>query len=227
MPFAFYAPFVVSFIVEEMNDHVPEALLTLVLVPPLRGHLRETELPRSERSEDRYYMMKRYEINDTVFYGVNGVCRISAIEQLCFKSDPDDYYILRPVYNSTETIFVPIGNQTLCDRIRPVMTKEQLEGLIALMTENAPDWIEDNNTRRTAYSEILQSAKPEKVLSVLRSLHTRSEALRQKKKRLHVSDERLFHDAERMLYGEIAYVAGIRVEDVGSYIARELERLTR
>lgn len=169
--------------------------------------------------------MKKYQINDTVCYGTNGVCRISAIEQLGFNSEPNDYYILQPVYNKSSTIFVPLYNQDLCERIRPVMTKEQLLRLISLMTDEKTEWIEDNNQRRTTYNEILQSADPEKVLSVLRSLHTRSEALRQKKKRLHISDEKLFHDAERMLHEEIAYVAGVSLEDVGGYIAREVEKL--
>lgn len=166
-----------------------------------------------------------YQINDTVFYGTNGVCRISAIEQLSFNSDPDDYYILRPVYNSSSTIFVPLGNETLCGRIRPVMTEEQLCVLLRRMTEGEPEWIEDNNQRRAVYSEILQSADPEKVLAVLRSLHSRSETLRQKKKRLHISDEKLFHDAERMIHEEIAYVAGIRMDEVNGYIEREVGKM--
>ena len=169
--------------------------------------------------------MKKYQINDTVFYGTNGVCRISALEQLSFNADPDDYYILRPVYNTSSTIFVPLGNPTLCGRIRPIMTEEQMTLLFRRMTEEEPDWIEDNNQRRAVYSEILQSAEPEKVLAVLRSLHSRSETLRQKKKRLHISDEKLFPDADRMLHEEIAYVAGIPMNEVNGYIEQEVGKI--
>lgn len=170
--------------------------------------------------------MKKYQINDTVFYGTNGVCRISAIERHSFAEEPDDYYILHPIYNSSSTtIFVPLGNPELCEKMRPLMTKEQLLRLIDMMVAEEPDWIEDNNQRRTTYGEILQSAEPEKVLSVLRSLYARNESLRLKKKRLHVSDERLFRDAERMLHEEIAYVAGVALDEVGGYIASEVERL--
>ena len=164
----------------------------------------------------------KYQINDTVFYGTNGVCRISAIEQLSFSDNPDDYYILRPVYNASSTIFVPLGNPTLCGRIRPVMTEEQMLLLFRRMTEEIPDWIEDNNRRRAVFSDILQDAEPEKVLAVLRCLRSRSETLRRKKKRLHISDEKLFHDAERMLHEEIAYVAGIPMDEVDGYIARHV-----
>ncbi len=164
----------------------------------------------------------KYQINDTVFYGTNGVCRISAIEQLSFNSEPDDYYILRPVYNASSTIFVPLGNPTLCGRIRPVMTEEQMLLLFRRMTEEIPDWIEDNNRRRAVFSDILLDAEPEKVLAVLRCLRSRSETLRRRKKRLHISDEKLFHDAERMLREEIAYVAGIPMDKVDGYIAEHV-----
>jgi CarD family transcriptional regulator len=169
--------------------------------------------------------MRKYQINDTVFYGTNGVCRISAIEQLSFSDDPDDYYILRPVYNAASTIYVPLGNPTLCGRMRPLITEDRLTELFRRMTDEVPDWIEDNNRRRAVYSEILQTAEPEEVLAVLRTLRSRSETLRMKKKRLHISDEKLFHDAERMLHEEIAYVAGIRMDEVNSYIAREVGRI--
>ena len=164
----------------------------------------------------------KYQINDTVFYGTNGVCRISAIEQLTFSETPDDYYILQPVYNNSSTIFVPLGNPTLCGRMRPILSEEELRTLLRRMTDDEPDWIEDNHMRRAVYGEILQTADPEKVLAVLRSLYLRSQSLRQKKKRLHISDEKLFNDAERMVHEEIAYAAGIRMDEVNGYIVREV-----
>lgn len=166
--------------------------------------------------------MMRYQINDTVFYGTNGVCRISAIEQHSFNSVPGEYYILRPVYDTRSTIFVPLDNPALCGRMRPVMTEETLALLLRQMTDAEPDWIEDNNLRRTVFNEILQTAEPEQVLTVVRALHSRQETLRRKKKRLHISDERIFRDAERMLHEEIAYVAGIRMDEVDGYIKRTL-----
>ncbi len=168
-----------------------------------------------------------YKVNDTVLYGTNGVCRISAIERHSFNSDPSDYYILNPVYDSSSTIFVPLDNSTLCGRMRPVMTGEEVSMLIRSFPETESEWIEDDNRRRSAYNEILQNGEPEKMASVLKTLHNRREALRQKKKRLHITDEKLFNDAERMLHEEIAYVLGIKVDEVDGYIAGELGKLAQ
>ncbi len=50
-----------------------------------------------------------YEVNDTVLYGIHGVCRIADIEE----EKGAEYYVLRPVYDEKAKVFVPKGNERL------------------------------------------------------------------------------------------------------------------
>ena len=62
--------------------------------------------------------MERYPINDTVFYGSEGVCRIVDIVKRRFQGQTEEYYVLQPVYNENSTIYVPIRNEALIGKMR-------------------------------------------------------------------------------------------------------------
>ena len=71
-----------------------------------------------------------FSINDTVLYGANGVCRITDICQKEFSGVIKDYYILTPLSNETMTIFVPVNNKLLTNRIKRILSKGEICDLI-------------------------------------------------------------------------------------------------
>ena len=77
-----------------------------------------------------------YQAGDLIMYGSTGVCRVESVGKL--DGNPRDntqYYKLAPVFD-TETIYTPIDTKAF---MRPVMTREQAEELIARI----PDIPED------------------------------------------------------------------------------------
>ena len=64
-----------------------------------------------------------FEINDFVFYGMTGICRIDAICENPFEGAPAGvlYYVLNTLTEPKQTIFNPVVNEKV--RIRPVMTE--------------------------------------------------------------------------------------------------------
>ena len=53
-----------------------------------------------------------YKIGDIFLYGSNGVCKITDIKSEKFARETKTYYILSPFFDSKETIFVPVDNET-------------------------------------------------------------------------------------------------------------------
>ena len=58
---------------------------------------------------------------EMVLYGTD-VCRVEGRERLKVGAVREDYYILKPVYRPSATIYVPAGNEQLVSRMRRVLS---------------------------------------------------------------------------------------------------------
>ncbi len=133
-----------------------------------------------------------FSINDTVLYGANGVCRITDICQKEFSGVIKDYYILTPLSNETMTIFVPIN------------------------------WILDDNERKEHYRTILSSGNRLEILNMIREIYIHKQKQLKNGKKMHLSDEQLMKEAERLLYSEFSLVLNIRADEVPKFIASRI-----
>lgn len=133
-----------------------------------------------------------FSINDTVLYGANGVCRITDICQKEFSGVIKDYYILTPLSNETMTIFVPIN------------------------------WILDDNERKEHYRTILSSGNRLEILNMIRELYIHKQEQLKNGKKMHLSDEQLMKEAERLLYSEFSLVLNIRADEVPKFISSRI-----
>ena len=79
-----------------------------------------------------------FQKNDIVLYGTHSVCRIEDISELRFNKDPATYYILKPVYRKESTIFVPVANAMLSDKMHAILTLEEVEHLLHIYRMNLP-----------------------------------------------------------------------------------------
>jgi CarD family transcriptional regulator len=86
------------------------------------------------------------------------------------------------------------------------------------MPEENCIWIDNEPQRKEEYRKILDSGDRHKLISLIKTLHTRSSELSRRKKKLHSADERILHDAENVLYDEFAYALEIPREQVIPYI---------
>ena len=92
------------------------------------------------------------------------------------------------------------------------------------MKEEQSSWITEDVKRRQFFSEILQSSDRLAMARMIKALFLRRQELVQKRKKLHMADERLLKEAERVLYEEFAYVLDIEENKVMSYIQEKLKR---
>ena len=159
-----------------------------------------------------------YNVNDAVVYASYGVCTVKSIENRDFGGEDVEYYVLQPVNDIKNTFYVPTTMGTLHEKMRKVCSREEAERLISGMPEENCIWIDNEPQRKEEYRKILDSGDRHKLISLIKTLHTRSRELSRRKKKLHSADERILHDAENVLYDEFAYALEIPREQVIPYI---------
>ena len=89
-----------------------------------------------------------FQVNDMVLYGTNGVCRVVDIDERDCGGRMVEYYILKPIYASNSTVFVPVNNEKLTSKMRYVLTKEEIDAKIRAIPEVQEEWMEDERERK-------------------------------------------------------------------------------
>ena len=160
--------------------------------------------------------------DDIVMYASQGVCKITDIvtQEVCNESS--EYYVLQPVYSNTARVYVPVSNENLTNKMRRVISKEELNEMIDNIPEVASEWIENEHIRKEHYKEIISGSDRASLICMIRELYLHREALAKQGKKLHASDERFFKEAEKILYEEFALVLNIDTKEVLTYIKNRL-----
>lgn len=167
-----------------------------------------------------------FQLGETVLYGTEGVCTIADISEMKFGSKTGKYYVLRPVYRRTSTIYVPAENEMLTGKMRRVLSAEEIDALLHDVTDCEVDWIEDPGERKTEYAKILTGGDRCELVRLIRALYLRRSDLQEKGKRLRTGDDQLLRDAEKLLNDEFAMVLQIPQDEVPEYIRARIEKNT-
>ena len=151
-----------------------------------------------------------FHCGETVLYGTEGVCRIAEIREMKVGRTRENYYVLKPVYRESATIYVPVDNEKLVARMRRLLSAQEIDSLLgAVALEDVP-WVDDPNERRTVYGEILASGD-------------RCQQLRTAGRQLRSGDDQLLREAEKLLHDEFALVLAIPQQEVPAYIRSRIE----
>lgn len=168
-------------------------------------------------------MIFLFNVGDTVLYGTQGVCKITDITLKQLGKAELKYYCLKPVYQPNNTIFVPVENQALTQRMRRVLSEEEIEELITAMPDEQTVWIENDLERNAKYREMISSGDRHAVVRVIKTLYFKQLERQKCGKRLHINDEILLSQAETLLHNELALVLNITPEQVVPFLMREID----
>ena len=159
---------------------------------------------------------------DAVLYGSQGVCRVADIAEIDFSGQLTEYYVLKPVYRESSTIYVPVHHPLQTGKMRRVLSADEIYQMIKEMPNEASAWIENENERKAAYKEILLRGDRGELIRVIKALYLHQQERQAQGKKMHVSDERFFKEAEKLLYDEFAMVLEIKPEEVLPFILEQL-----
>ncbi len=162
-----------------------------------------------------------YKIGSIVVYGTEGLCKICDITERTFGKETSEYYVLSPLSNEAETVFVPKNNEKVLKRMRPILSKERASELLEAAPSEYGEWVENDRERQQMYKQILLCGSSEDLLMMTRALYLHQIELLERGRKLHAADERFLKEAEKMLFEELAYVFNITVAEVLPLITRK------
>lgn len=161
-----------------------------------------------------------YSVGETVVYGGSGVCEISEIKDVQFgRERPQKYYILKPLFvNQAMVVYVPMKNEKLVAKMQPIISRDEAMDLIKEINSMNIDWIDDRNARKDTYNDILSSGDRKEIISVIRAIVARREALEEEGKTLNMQDEKILYEAEKRMNAEFAVALDMNIDEVVDYI---------
>lgn len=163
-----------------------------------------------------------YQVHDTVLYGADGVCEITALVDRFLLGQKRTFYELHPLYRKDTVLYLPVDNEKIISKLRPVLTREQILEAIHGMPEEDCIWIENENERRESYNQIIRSGDHKTIIRLIKTLYEQRETLKDSGRKMHAADENFLKEAEKLLYEEFAHVLHISRSQVLTFIQNEI-----
>ena len=165
-----------------------------------------------------------FKVNDVIIYSAQGVCKIVDVEEKNVSGKKKKYYVLKPVKDNGATVFVPTDNELALKKMRRLLTKDEIYSLIDSMPAEKPAWIPNDNERKERFRAILVGGNHSELIQMIKAIYSRKKEREAEGKRLHMSDESFFREAEQALYNEFEYVLDLKSkDDLLAYIAGRVE----
>ena len=159
-----------------------------------------------------------YQVGDRVVYGVHGVCCVVELQIQTVNRKKVEYYVLEPITQAGARYYVPSHNEIAVSKIRPLLTKEELDALLTSDQIDEDIWIANENDRRQKYRQIIVEGDRCNLLRIVRTLRKHKDEMLQSGKKFHVTDANFLKDAEKTLYSELSIVLNIEYNKVSDYI---------
>jgi CarD family transcriptional regulator len=163
-----------------------------------------------------------FNIGDLLFYGTNGVCRVSEICSSPFdSSDTRSFYKLTPIAENTSlVIYTPVENTQVV--MRSLISKEEAEALLARIPSIEKVAVAIEKHRKDAYRETIREGNPEGFVKIIKTVRARRELFRRTRRRVPDMDNDFEHTAKTCLYGELSAVLGICREEIHRIITESI-----
>lgn len=172
-------------------------------------------------------MKPTYKAGIHIRYGGTGVCLIERIEEMPYPGEVPMRlcYILRPVHNVSMEISVPLDNETLCARMQPLRSKEEINRMLETAAQDEPlPWIADRKQRSAEFRKILASGDAPMLLKMIHCILIHQATIVETGKHLSAMDDNMRRDAVRLLNEEFGFSLGISPEAASIYIYNKLNQ---
>lgn len=160
---------------------------------------------------------------DRVVYGIHGVCNILDVEVRTVDRKKVEYFVLSPIDQPEARFYVPTQNPAALAKLRPLLSRKELEELLHSDVVDENTWISDENQRKQRYRELITSSDRNALINMVRALHNHKAQQLAQGRKFHLCDENFLRDAEKLLTSEFSLVLEIPQNEVGKYIMNALE----
>ncbi len=172
-------------------------------------------------------MKPTYEAGVHIRYGGTGICLIERIEEMPFPGDMPTRlcYVLKPIHNVGMEISVPVDNETLCAKMQPLRSKDEIDRMLETAIQDEPlQWNADRKQRNTEFRKILAGGDAPMLLKMIHCILIQQAVLKETGKHLSGMDDNMRRDAIRMLNEEFGFSLGLSPEEASTYIYHKLNQ---
>lgn len=163
-----------------------------------------------------------FAIGSLIVYSGTGVCRVEAVGPPPFATDSRTaYYTLAPLHGSG-TIYVPVDTKVY---MRPILSREGARELIRRIPEIRQAALDglDYRTLAQRYRDFLGTHSCEDLVQLIKTAYLKSKASVRCGKKPSKVDQDFQKRAEFLLHDELSAALDIPFDQVGEYIARQVE----
>lgn len=167
-----------------------------------------------------------FKCGDTVMHPGMGVCKIQEIKKQTIMKKTQEFYILKPVYeNEKTTIYVPVNSDKI--GLRRLLTQDDIKKILRTLPSVQSLWVDNDAKRKESFTQILKSGDHIQIMELIKELYEHKLEKQSAGKRLHISDEKILQEAERLIHQELAYTMNIKTDEVSDFILNELNKKIR
>lgn len=157
-----------------------------------------------------------FNVNDYVMYGNIGICKIEEISKLDFGKE-GIYYTLQPVYADNSKIYVAVDNTKV--NMRSAISKEEAVDIINGKKRcEEPVWVPNNKAREAMYKNLLKTGNCLQWYEMTKELTNKKREKQEEGKNLLQADESAFVAVKKLLYGELAVVLDLTIDEVNETV---------
>lgn len=164
-----------------------------------------------------------FQVGDRVIYGIHGACRIVDQEERKVEKKNLTYLVLEPADQSGSKYLIPLHNPAAMGKLRPMLSKDELEALLQSDKVRADAWIQDENQRKQTYRELIGSGDRVGLMQMVHTLYHHKAAQAAMGRKCHLCDENFLRDAEKLLMSEVTVTMGLEQDQARSYIRKKLK----
>lgn len=155
-----------------------------------------------------------WKINDIITYRTTGLCKIEDITTETIDGVDADYYLLKPIFDEKSVIKIPCSSQVLCEKMRPLLTADEVEALIEEIKSLRLEWLENDKRRAEYFNGVIESGNRRDIAALITTVYAKREELVSRGKKLRASDETLMTRAEKLIVNEFSHVLGKTPEEI-------------
>lgn len=162
-------------------------------------------------------------IGDYVICSNKGVCVVENITTLNLTGVDNgrQYYILKPLYITGSTVYVPVDSPK--ESMRKVLEREAAQKLVAAIPEIPLLVITNDKLSEQTYKECIRKNDCEELVKIIKTIYLRKQKRLQAGRKVTAVDAKYFHIAEDNLYGELAVALEMSRKEVEDYIVEVID----
>lgn len=149
-----------------------------------------------------------------VSYRSEGVCIISEIKRQQFGALNKlmDFYILSPLSDPNSKLYVPVDNEELVSKMRPLCTADEINAMALELCDERMEWISDSRQRNSVLRGIIASGDRKTLISLINTFIYQEPVLAAVGKKFTQGDEAILKRAKAMLVEEFSFTTDITTE---------------